>query len=384
MFGDKTMILNNFTLLYVEDDISTQKALKDILRLNVKDLYIASDGQEGLELYKELNPDIVLTDINMPNMNGIYMSQKIKEINPHQPIAILTAFNEPSFLKQAVNLGVDKYIIKPVTNVELLFQPLESIAKVLQLDKNNKELEHMMQAQSKIASMGEMLGNIAHQWRQPLSMISTYASGLNMKIEMGEKISEEELKKCSQSVIDQTLYLSQTIDDFRNFLKDNTYAESKQYNIKDTVHKVINLVKDSYKNNNITIVLNCDDCIMNYNENQLLQALLNILNNASDAFVINTIKNNQRFLFIDLKKEKNNILLTIKDSAGGIDLTIIDKIFEPYFTTKHHSVGTGIGLYMTHQIITKHLHGTIEVSNKEYIYNNDNFKGACFTIKLSI
>ena len=117
------MLLENFTLLYVEDDPTTQELMIEILEPNVKTLYIAHDGKHGLELYKEKQPDIVLTDINMPNMDGLQMSEKIKEINPHQAIAMATAFSELNYLKTAVNIGIDKYIMKPITDLNLYLMP---------------------------------------------------------------------------------------------------------------------------------------------------------------------------------------------------------------------------------------------------------------------
>ena len=376
------MLLNNFTLLYVEDDQDTQEILKDILELKVKELYIASDGEEGLEFYKKYNPDMVLTDIGMPNMNGIEMSEAIKLLNPHQPIAVLTAFNEPSFLKQAVNLGVDKYILKPVADIELFFKPLESIAKVLQSDLDREKLEHMLQTQSKVTAMGEMIENIAHQWRQPLSIITTHASGLNMKMDFNENITKKDIEKCSNDIIVQADYLSKTIDDFRNFFKEGNGVK-KEFNLKDTIEKVILLIDDSYKSNFIKIITNVDDCIIHQNENQLSQALLNIFNNAKDAFKINNIKGN-RYFFIDIKQNDEKITITLKDNAGGIPKDAIDKVFEPYFTTKFKHQGTGIGLYMTNQIITKHFNGTIDASNDSFEYESEEYVGACFSVVLPL
>jgi len=129
------MILKNLTILYVEDDINTQKLIKRILDSSTKEVYIASDGVEGLEMYKEKQPDIVLTDICMPNMNGLDMSQEIKKINPKQPIAIFTAFDNPEYLKQASELEIGTYILKPFDN-EQFFNSLNYLAMIATNEDN--------------------------------------------------------------------------------------------------------------------------------------------------------------------------------------------------------------------------------------------------------
>jgi len=121
------MELNNFTILYVEDDIDTQELIVDILQCYFKEVFVASDGQEGLKLYKNKNPDIVLSDISMPIMDGLEMSGAIKELNPQQLIALFTAFNEPEYLKRAAELGIDTYIMKPLDEKQF-FNSLKFLA----------------------------------------------------------------------------------------------------------------------------------------------------------------------------------------------------------------------------------------------------------------
>ena len=121
------MELNNFTILYVEDDIDTQELIVDILQCYFKEVFVASDGQEGLKLYKEESPDIVLSDISMPIMDGLEMSGAIKELNPQQLIALFTAFNEPEYLKRAAELGIDTYIMKPLDEKQF-FNSLKFLA----------------------------------------------------------------------------------------------------------------------------------------------------------------------------------------------------------------------------------------------------------------
>ena len=127
------MELNNFTILYVEDDIDTQELIRDILECYFKKVFVASDGKEGLKKYKEETPDIVLSDISMPIMDGLEMSQEIKNINSNQLIALFTAFNEPEYLKKAGELGIDTYIMKPLDERQF-FNSLNFLAMTLETD----------------------------------------------------------------------------------------------------------------------------------------------------------------------------------------------------------------------------------------------------------
>jgi PAS domain S-box-containing protein len=236
----------------------------------------------------------------------------------------------------------------------------------------------LIESQSKLASMGEMIGNIAHQWRQPLSLISTIASGIKVQVEFG-LFDEKMLIPDMDNIINQTNYLSNTIDDFRNFIKNSN--DKSEILISNIIKKVLSILHPSIVNHNINVILDIkDDMKIEAYENQLIQALINIINNSKDALKENIKTNEMKLLFIETKNIKDHLILEIKDNAGGIPKNIIDKIFEPYFTTKHKSLGTGIGLSITHQIITKHHHANIFVSNETYEYENQTYTGACFTI----
>ncbi|MGB5793987.1 PAS domain-containing sensor histidine kinase, partial [Poseidonibacter sp.] len=198
----------------------------------------------------------------------------------------------------------------------------------------------ILESQSKLASMGEMIGNIAHQWRQPLSVISTISSGIKVKSEY-DQLDMSTLFEDMDNIIKQTKYLSKTIDDFRNFIKDTNTKE--KVSILHTIEKTLTIVNSTIVNNHITLIKNLeDDAIIDGFENQLIQAIINIINNSKDALKENN-QDIERLLFIETKKINNTLYLSIKDNAGGIPLKILDKIFEPYFTTKHQSIGTGIG-----------------------------------------
>ena len=261
----------------------------------------------------------------------------------------------------------------------LLKQMNKELYKKVEIEmKKNEEKHRISIQQSRMASMGEMLENIAHQWRQPLSTISVVASGIKLKKELNI-LNDEELDDALSHIKNATQYLSNTIEDFRNFFSKDKI--SSNINIRSTINKTIDLVSSTFAKEGITLVRNIQDINFASFENELIQVLMNILINAKDAL---ENKQSQKLIIIKVKQHKNNIIITIKDNAGGINEDIIDKIFEPYFTTKHQFNGTGIGLYMSKLISEKHLDGEIIVKNVSFEFNKTLYQGALFKIILPL
>ncbi len=244
-----------------------------------------------------------------------------------------------------------------------------------------KEQEKLIIQQSRLASMGEMIANIAHQWRQPLSIISTLATGIKLEKEL--KISDEKNEMEALDIINQnTQYLSKTIDDFRNYFKKSNYMNSIFTN--DLLEKTLKLISSRLKDKNIEIILNTENIEIETYENELVQIYINIINNAIDAFENFKNLDSKKYIFIENKKVDTFLEIEIKDNAGGIDDEIINKIFEPYFTTKDETQGTGLGLFMCNELVTKHLKGNIQAINTTYTYLDKKYKGTIFKIVLPL
>ena len=248
----------------------------------------------------------------------------------------------------------------------------------LEIQKNEEKNRILIQ-QSRMASMGEMLENIAHQWRQPLSTISVAASGMEVKKEFST-LSDEEFYDAINHIKRATLYLSNTIDDFRNFFSKN--RSSAQIDVSETIEKSLELMGNSFLHHKINLIRNMKSIEILSLENELIQVLMNILVNAKDA--LRHLVSAEKYILINVFQEENQVIIQIKDNAEGIDESIIDKIFEPYFTTKHQFNGTGIGLYMSKLLVEKHLNGTIRVRNEEFTFMDKIHKGAVFEIILPI
>ena len=244
--------------------------------------------------------------------------------------------------------------------------------------EDNRQKDSMLAQQSKMAAMGEMLQNIAHQWRQPLSTISMLSSGVKFKKEFG-LLSDEELYKSMDDINSSTRYLSQTIEDFSDFFNPN--KKVSLFNLNQTINKALNILEAQFKDKQIKIIQSIEDIDIYGYENELIQVIINICNNSRDELVKLDLDN--KVIIVEAIKKDDGAHIIIKDNAGGIDDDIIDRIFEPYFTTKHKSQGTGIGLYMSRVIIIKHMKGSINVRNDKFTFNNQNYKGALFEITLN-
>lgn len=242
-----------------------------------------------------------------------------------------------------------------------------------------KEKDILIAQQSRFAAMGEMIGNIAHQWRQPLSSISTIATGAKLRYK-NNLISDKELDDTFTKIKEHTQHLSKTIDDFRDFLKEDKTIEA--FKICNVIDKSIMLTEAIYKANQIRVIIRNGDSDLRVNgsASELAQVFLNILNNAKDALKDKEVKNPIVLIEVDDKDEY--VVVKIHDNAGGIPSEIKTKIFDPYFTTKHKSQGTGIGLFMSKKIISKHFEGTIKVHNRELNIDGEKHFGAEFNIQI--
>lgn len=220
-----------------------------------------------------------------------------------------------------------------------------------------REKDHMIIKQSRQAAMGEMIGNIAHQWRQPLNSIGVIIQNIEDAYDC-EELTKEYMHDKVASVMNQINYMSQTIDDFRNFFKPD--KEKQDFNIFTSIRNAVNFMEANFKHNNIKVefLLADDSTIWGY-PNEYAQVLLNILNNARDILIERGVK--EPMIIITAERSGDRSLVRIADNGGGINPDIIHKLFEPYFTTKE--VGTGLGLYMSKMIVEKNMDGQLTVRN---------------------
>src|SRR5574344_351610 len=238
--------------------------------------------------------------------------------------------------------------------------------KISQEVSKNRKKDIIMFQQARFASLGEMLNNIAHQWRQPLGSISMIIQSFQTKM----RLNKLSLDFVEQKVADALLLaqnMSNTLDDFKNFFSPNKSKNS--FFIKDCVENSIELSKYFLNKENIKVDLIVKKNVKIYSfENELSHVFLNIISNSKDA-LINNISKDNRAIRVIVNSKKDFVFVNISDNGGGIPPLIMPKIFEPYYTTKYKSAGTGIGLYMSKQIIEKHIKGQISCKNIEILKN---------------
>lgn len=280
----------------------------------------------------------------------------------------ILALSEGNGKATAVDVGFDWNVNYEVNSNILAIKALThlvatSTAEIEDLYAQSRKKDEIMFNQSRLAAMGEMIGNIAHQWRQPLSALTMIVQHIQLAHELG-MLDNESLNKNVEDAMRIAQYMSTTIDDFRNFFQPN--ANKEHFSINIVLSKVADFIKSMLANHKIQLQMptdNCPDCTIDGYESMMFQAIVAIINNSKDAFVSRKVEN--RMLILDVYYDNENMHLLIEDNAGGIDISIINKIFDPYFTTKHQSQGTGLGLYITQTIMKQHMKGDVLVRLNE-------------------
>lgn len=273
-------------------------------------------------------------------------------------------------ISKNINSNFIKLIFKDVTNYEDEKSKLQNL--VDNEIKRRMDSEYLLMQQAKLATMGEMIGHIAHQWRQPLAQLG----GILMNLESSyafEELNEEYLNKKINHGNELLKYMSNTIEDFRNFFEPNRQKEV--FDINEYIENSINIISASLTYHHINLEFEKSSEAINIVgfPSEFSQVILNILANAQDVLVQEKIK--KPYIKISLKKEKEKVFIVIEDNGGGINKELIDKVFDIYFTTKSKKEGTGLGLYISKLIIETKLLGKIDVRNCS--------KGAVFTIELN-
>ena len=394
-------------VLFVDKEDDIRDDYYSIFKIFFHEIDVASNGQEAIKYFKENRYDLIITSVDMPVMNGLELIAKIREISRHITIIVLSS--QEKYFIDFIRLGIDGYILNPVEveqfvsimqkvietlqNKQALFEYRldlekkvdEKTKKYQELNSNleervkeevEKNLEHEkhINAQAKLVSMGEMISNIAHQWRQPLSTITTLSTGASYKKELNI-LSDEDFYESMDVINSQSQYLSETIDTFRDFIReDKVYKETI---LQERIAIALNIVKATIRDYHIKLIDEIDythPIKINLILGELSQVIINIITNAKDILVEKMI--DEPWIKVNLKKKKNKVIISIEDNAGGMSDKVKARVFEPYFTTKHESQGTGLGLYMSYKIITKSLKGDLYVKNSK--------NGAKFYIELPL
>ena len=362
------------------DNLKISGKIDDVTRIRM------AIQKEDVQLQKILNKIVINLDEETKNsiLNKWLTIEYKKEFDftvIWQVIAVLSILILAILYKQRLLKQMNKSLSLKVEEKtkELILINNELEQRIKKAVDENLKKDRILSQQSKMAAIGEMMENIAHQWRQPLSLITTGSSGLKIKKEL-DILEDKFMIETLDSIILSATSLSSTIDEFRDFFKPT--KEKTEFSLFECCNKTLDLLNSKLKNKKIKVLKDIESIDIKAFESELIQVIMSILNNSRDAFCDE--KDGKRLIFIDVLKEGNEVLIKIKDNAGGVGKDILEKIYEPYFTTKHKSQGTGIGLYMSKEIIDKHMNGKIESDNKKYIYDDIEYKGLETVITLPL
>lgn len=361
------------------------KLLNTIPELNKEDSkYLDSMIDSYIRLF-ELHKKLIKSVETIDESNNKLSSRHIENINDRivmesqsivSSAAQLIEKSNFNYLEQSNflwNIGIGLTLLITLLIFTIALYIYNGIIDSLNtIEKKTKEIidkDNMLLAQSRQAAMGEMTSMLAHQWRQPLNLISIDASNILASIEL-DNLKESELKKTVSKISENTKKLSETINTFSNFFKqiENVVDTTNQNIINDT----LNIIDQSLKNNNITTKLNITEAKIKTHPKELIQVLLSVIINAQDILIYRNIQD--AIISIYSIADSEFTIFEICDNGGGIDDDILNKIFVPYFSTKKDLNGSGLGLYISKKILNNHLNGTITASNRD--------GSACFTIKI--
>jgi C4-dicarboxylate-specific signal transduction histidine kinase len=374
MNKDHSYIIDNLTSkeitdIYFSEEINLNKKVKNFLELVT--LFYEGNNPTLLEQIEQTSFELLpLLDKAVTTFQK-ESDEKTTELLKREQIilfgTLLTLFLE------AIFIVIPSIRISEKKEKELIELNESLTIKIKKAVKENLKKEEQIQQQFHLAQMEEMIINVSHQWRQPLSVISTVASSIEIEKELNQ-LTDEELSNKINIIMSKVDYLSNTINNFNEFINIDDILE--HVNLQQTIEKTLFIIDSSFKENDIKIneEFSQKDIFVKGSGLKLSQSLLSILNNARDF--LSTNRSEDRQLSVKTYQKNNSAYIEIEDNAGGIKEENLKKIFDIYFTTKHQSQGTGLGLYITYYIIKNCFKGTIKAQNTEF--------GAKFIIKLPL
>lgn len=360
--------IEDFNILLVDDIEENLYSLELLIEEKFDiNIFKSLSAENAMNVLIENKIDLILCDVQMPDVDGFEFAQYLKELENTKdiPIVFITGiYNKDEYKSRGYDLGAVDYITKPI-NDELFYSKLNVYVDIYnqkkQKDKKLEKTESLLVHNSKMASMGEIIGLISHQLKQPLNTLSLYCADVKLSHEYGE-INDEYIKEHSENTKNQITYMNDTIDSFLDFFNPNKIKSN--FNISIAINKALELLKSKIHINSIELNLDIDETIETLGvEIEFTQVIVNIVNNSIDAFIEKYSNNEEvnKIINISVKKEANSILIALEDNAGGISNNNIEEILDPYYTTKEN--GTGVGLYMVNLIVKNYMNGDLKISN---------------------
>lgn len=378
--------LGEMSVLYVEDEAELRSKLEGILAHLFKEVRLACNGAEGLDAYRKEPVDMVVTDIIMPEMDGLELARKIREIDPRQTVLFLSATTDTFHFSEIVKLGSDGFILKPLSRDQLfscLVRAADQLTARRESEAYRKELEgrvqeaveenmrktRMLEHQSRLAQMGEMLGVVAHQWKQPINVIGLTMDDLLEEHRFGG-LTEEYMEGAAAQIHEQLGQMTGIIEDFRRFY--NPDGPVERFRLSTAAEETLRLMGSQFRHLEIEVDIRIHtDVEWTGRENEIRQVLLNFITNAKENFLERKVEAPKIRIAVEEREGMGRI--AVADNGGGVPPEAAARLFEPYFTTK--AKGSGIGLYISRLIAEKY-RGRVGWENLE--------EGASFYLELPL
>jgi len=338
-------------LLYVEDDVPTAEAISFILQNYFERFEMAQNGAIGLEKFKSFSPDIVVSDISMPVMDGFTMIEEIRRIEPEATIILTTAHNEDKVFTRSVELGIDGFIIKPV-NPDKLLTTVEKVSRAIIRKRELERQREEMFNNALIASKADMLSDIAHHWRQPLNGLGLILQTIQDQFESDE-LEKEILERFIDEGFEAIGGLSRIIDTFISSLRHE--GDETLFLACEKLEDALFLLKDQLDTHQVISRLPSDIEIYGYQET-FTQLMLYLIKNSLEAY---ERSGNEGDIEITVRREDKEFVFEVIDSGGGVEEGELERIFEPYITTKKDLNGRGMGLTLSRYIVENDFGGSI-------------------------
>ncbi len=354
-------------IIIIEDDKGLQYLIRKKLSSLDVEIFSAESGKSFFNIIEsDQGPFLLLLDYKLPDISAKEILNRLTNLSKEHPYIIMTGYGDERIAVDVMKMGALDYLVKDSNFMDLLLPVVNQALKHIETQamlseelERSKEKDVILYLQSKQAAMGEMISHIAHQWRQPLNAISLVLQNIHdahQYNELDDKKIQEYINKANHLIN----YMSGTIDDFKNFI--NPSKKMARFEVSQIVDKAIEMIQPYLEAFHVNIEFEKLNTIsINGYKNEYLQVILNILNNSKDFLVERQIENPE--IKIKLNHEGSKSILEIYDNAKGISEKIIDKVFDPYFTTKEDINGSGLGLYMAKKIITESMNGKISVMN---------------------
>lgn len=384
--------IKDIVLLYVEDDDLIRTELEYYLRSNIEKVIVASNGEEGYELYKKYKPDIIITDIKMNIMSGLEMSSLIRKEDKNTPIIVTSAYSDNEYLEKAINAGINTFLLKPL-NLMQLYCTLKITSDNIKLKRSNtKTINELTETQTrlvkadKMANLGGLVAGVTHEINTPIGVGFTSVSHLQeitKKIkksysndEMSQEAFESYLSSCEdllKMIFMNLQRASKLISSFKDVAVDQTHDEKREFKLKEYLDDLIFSLNYVIKKTHLEIKVLCDDKLT---INSFPGAFSQIFTN----FIMNSInhaydKNDKGTIVINIEIVDDKVHIIYSDDGKGISAEKLEKIFIPFYTTRKKSGGTGLGLSIVKDIVNITLKGNISCSSIEN-------KGTSFKLKI--